>query len=143
MTKQLIIQSDKQYAAWIGEVCKRFKQSQIKASIKVNTELLRFYFSLGRDLHAMKEQFGAGNEFYSTASRDLSRALPDVKSFSPTNLKYMQYFFELYGGKSMNISGQQLVDRQHEKNSLNISGLKSTLPSIEEIEVELNGTIKD
>lgn len=116
MTKQLIIQSDKQYAAWIGEVCKRFKQSQIKASIKVNAELLRFYFSLGCDLHIMKEQFGAGNEFYSMASRDLSKALPDVKSFSPTNLKYMQYFFELYSGKSLNVSGQQVVDRDNNLN---------------------------
>lgn len=114
MTKLPIIQSDKQYTAWIGEVCKRFKQSQIKASIKVNTELLRFYFNLGYDLHIMKKQFGAGNEFYSMASKDLGKALPDVKSFSPTNLKYMQYFFELYGDKYLNIRGQQVVDQNNE-----------------------------
>ena len=166
MVKQLIMQSDKHYTAWIGEVCRRFKQSQIKASIKVNTELLRFYFTLGRDLHIMKEQFGAGNEFYSTASKDLSKALPDVKSFSPTNLKYMQYFFELYSCKRLNIIGQQivapnnapspqLVDRNNGispqvVDDLTVSigpqvaddfentDIKSTLPSIEEIEAELN-----
>lgn len=114
MTKLPIIQNDKQYTAWIGEVCKRFKQSQIKASIKVNTELLRFYFNLGYDLHILKEQFGAGNEFYNMASKDLSKALPDVKSFSPSNLKYMQYFFELYSDKYLNIRGPQVVDRNNE-----------------------------
>ena len=104
----------KQYTEWIADVSKRFRSSQIKAAVKVNSELLRFYFSLGRDLHILKKQFGAGNGFYNVASKDLSKSLPDVKSFSPTNLKYMQYFFELYGGKCLNVSGQQLVDRSDE-----------------------------
>lgn len=34
--------------------------------------------------------------FYKTASDDLKSILPDVKSFSPTNLKYMRYFYEMY-----------------------------------------------
>lgn len=29
-------------------------------------------------------------------SDDLKSILPDVKSFSPTNLKYMRYFYEMY-----------------------------------------------
>ena len=29
-------------------------------------------------------------------SDDLQTILPDVKSFSPTNLKYMRYFYEMY-----------------------------------------------
>lgn len=33
-------------------------------------------------------------------------ALPDVKSFSVTNLKYMKYFYDLYN----NSNRQQLVD---------------------------------
>lgn len=45
----------------------------------------------------MKNEINAGNEFYSEVSRDLQELLPNVKSFSPTNLKYMQYFYELYG----------------------------------------------
>ena len=34
--------------------------------------------------------------FYKKLSADLCEALPDVKSFSVTNLKYMKYFYELY-----------------------------------------------
>ena len=44
----------------------------------------------------MSEQFGYGTRFYKTASDDLKSILPDVKSFSPTNLKYMRYFYEMY-----------------------------------------------
>ena len=44
----------------------------------------------------MSEQFGYGTRFYKTVSDDLKSILPDVKSFSPTNLKYMRYFYEMY-----------------------------------------------
>ena len=41
---------DKNYINWITEVSNRFKQSQIKAAVKVNDEMLRFYWQLGKDL---------------------------------------------------------------------------------------------
>ena len=88
--------TDKNYIEWITEVSKRFKQSQIKAAVKVNDEMLRFYWKLGKDLHDKKNEFSYGKSFYKTISGDLRRLLPEVKSFSETNLKYMQYFYELY-----------------------------------------------
>ena len=87
---------DKNYINWITEVSNRFKQSQIKAAVKVNDEMLRFYWQLGKDLHDKKREFSYGKGFYKTISSDLHRLLPEVKSFSETNLKYMQYFYELY-----------------------------------------------
>lgn len=44
----------------------------------------------------MSKQYGYGSGFYKILSGDLKKVLPDVKSFSPTNLKYMRYFYELY-----------------------------------------------
>lgn len=41
---------DKNYINWITEVSNRFKQSQIKAVVKVNDEMLRFYWQLGKFL---------------------------------------------------------------------------------------------
>ena len=87
---------DAQYREWISEVSKRFHQSQIKAAVKVNDEMLRFYWQLGKELHDRKDKFSYGQSFYKTISRDLRRELPDVKSFSETNLRYMQKFAELY-----------------------------------------------
>ena len=34
---------DKDYLQWVKELCKRYRQSQIKAAVKVNTEMLKFY----------------------------------------------------------------------------------------------------
>lgn len=44
----------------------------------------------------MSKQYGYGSGFYKILSDDLKKVLPDVKLFSPTNLKYMRYFYELY-----------------------------------------------
>ena len=47
---------DKDYLKWVKELCKRYRQSQIKAAVKVNTEMLKFYWSLGRDIVALKQR---------------------------------------------------------------------------------------
>ena len=90
------LKQDEQYKRWITDVSRRFKSSQIKAAIKVNDEMLRFYWALGRDISHMSQHYGYGSGFYKQISADLSRMLPDVKSFSATNLRYMVWFYELY-----------------------------------------------
>lgn len=88
---------DAEYKQWITDISKRFKRSQIKAAIRVNDEMLRFYWQLGWELHYKKGAFYHGDGFYKTVSADLRNLMPDVKSFSETNLRYMQRFAELYG----------------------------------------------
>ena len=104
-----IIKLDAQYFQWIKDIGTRFKQSQIKAAYKVNQELLKFYWELGREISIRERENGYGKGFFRKLSSDLTREIPDVKSFSVTNLKYMKYFYELYpsaeilpllGGKS-------------------------------------------
>ena len=85
-----------QYSKWIKDISTRFMQSQVKAACKVNVELLKFYWNLGRDISVMNMENTYGTNFYKKLSADLCEALPDVKSFSVTNLKYMKYFYELY-----------------------------------------------
>ena len=97
-----LLKRDSEYKNWIADISKRFHQCQIKASIKVNSEMLRFYWSLGRDIVELSEKNYYGSDFYRTVSNDLNDLFPDVKSFSPTNLKYMRYFYEMYPTVSEN-----------------------------------------
>ena len=87
---------DKDYLQWIKELCKRYRQSQIKAAVKVNTEMLKFYWSLGRDIVALKAEARWGSKFFVNLSRDLKELNPKATCFSPTNLLYMKNFFRLY-----------------------------------------------
>ena len=91
-----LIHIDKEYAKWIEEISIRFRASQIKAATQVNDLMLRFYWSLGRDIAEREGDNHYGNGFFKNLSEDLKKNIPDVKSFSVTNLKYMKYFYELY-----------------------------------------------
>ena len=54
--------ADREYVEWLKDGKARFRQSEIKASIRVNTAMLEFYWSIGRDLVALRaeERWGAG-----------------------------------------------------------------------------------
>ena len=91
-----LIKADNEYKEWIAGISTDFRKSQIRASMKINDEMLRFYWKLGKGISSMSEQFGYGMGFYKTVSDDLKSIFPEVKSFSPTNLKYMRYFYEMY-----------------------------------------------
>ena len=91
-----LIKIDKEYKNWISDVSKRFRKSQLKAAVKVNEEMLRFYWTMGRDIAKMSNEAKYGSQFYNTISTDLKDIFTDIKSFSPTNLKYMRYFYEMY-----------------------------------------------
>ena len=48
--------SDESYLKWVSNIKQRFRQSQIKAAVRVNTAMLEFYWSVGRDLVALRAE---------------------------------------------------------------------------------------
>ena len=103
MSKLLSI--NKEYAEWLKSLSQRFRQSQIKAAVKVNSELLEFYWSLGQDIVERNFENTYGSEFFKNLSLDLKEEFPDTKGFSPTNLGYIKRFYMLYSN-AMRISPQ-------------------------------------
>lgn len=87
---------EKDYLQWIKELSTRFRRSQVKASVKVNEVMLRFYWELGRDIVEKKAESRWGSGFIKNLSRDLKEANPDATCFSETNLLYMKNFYLLY-----------------------------------------------
>lgn len=92
----LMSMSGTDYNEWLNEVGRRFRNSQVRAVTKVNEELLRFYWTLGRDIVLKDYTNTYGTGFFAKLSKDLKKQFPEIKSFSVTNLKYMKYFYELY-----------------------------------------------
>lgn len=74
----------------------RYRRSQIKASVKVNQEMLQFYWELGKDIVEKKAESRWGSGFMKNLSRDLKEINPDATCFSETNLLYMKNFYLLY-----------------------------------------------
>ena len=54
MSKELTI-IDKDYIRWVEDLSVRYRQSQIRAAVRVNRELLKYYWELGRDIEEVRK----------------------------------------------------------------------------------------
>lgn len=89
-----LMQFDEEYRNWIKELANRYRRSQIKASIRVNNEMLMFYWSVGKDITEKHAESKWGSKFFQNMSIDISDIISNIKGFSPTNLRYMMRFYE-------------------------------------------------
>ena len=105
------IKKNKEYFSWINELKNRYRATQIKAAISVNTVLLKFYWDLGKDISEKYPGKKRNISFFVALSADLKVAIPEAKGLSPTNIKYARYFYELYVAESYR---PQLVDDDNE-----------------------------
>ncbi len=46
--EKLVIADGTSYKDWITEISDEFRKSQIRAAVKINDEMLRFYWKLGK-----------------------------------------------------------------------------------------------
>ena len=94
MSKLIHIDSD--YKQWIQALSKRYRQSQIKASVHVNQEMLVYYWQLGRDIVHLNAEQRWGSGFMRSLSQDLKEELPDATGLTERNLYYCKKFYLLY-----------------------------------------------
>ena len=88
--------ADHNYIEWLSDVKQRFKNSQIKAAVRVNTEMLSFYWSIGRDLVTLKAETRWGAGVVKQFALDMRNAFPEETGFSFSNVKYMKKWFLFY-----------------------------------------------
>lgn len=91
-----IILFDEEYKNWIKDISNRYKACQIKAAVSVNRELISFYWLLGKDIVEKQAENKYGTHFYNKLSNDLKDALPGVRGFAISNLRYIRRFYDLY-----------------------------------------------
>ena len=88
--------SDGAYLEWIADLKRRYRRTQIKAAVAVNSAMLEFYWSLGKDISGKypgkKRNFG----FFDNLSSDLCLGIKNPVGLSASNLRYAYRFFELY-----------------------------------------------
>lgn len=91
-----LIANDGYYKDWIESLCERFDQSRVRASVKENDELLRFYWSVGEDIVKKNAEATLGDGVIAMMSQDLSERLPGTGGFSATNFGCVKRFYLLY-----------------------------------------------
>jgi predicted nuclease of restriction endonuclease-like (RecB) superfamily len=84
------------YADWLADLKSRIHSAQQRATLAVNRELVLLYWQIGRDILTRQAEQGWGTKVIERLAHDLRVAFPDMKEFSPRNLKYMRAFAEAW-----------------------------------------------
>lgn len=117
------------YTQWLSNLKKAIKNTQIKAAVKVNEELLRLYWSLGKDIVEMQKSSHWGDSFLQRLSNDLSNEFIDMKGFSYRNLKSIRQWYLFYN--QSNAIGKQLVSPiQNTNGQQSVSQIESIFFSV-------------
>ena len=84
------------YPVFLQELKQRIRESQVRASLSVNRELVLLYWRIVRDILVRQERENWGSKVVDRLAADLKKAFPEMKGFSPRNLKYMRAFAEAW-----------------------------------------------
>lgn len=84
------------YKNLIVEIKFKIQTSQIKAHIKVNEELLKLYWEIGKIITVKQAKSSWGDGVIKHISKDLQSDFPNMKGFSDRNIKYMKQWFQFY-----------------------------------------------
>ncbi len=95
------------YSEWLNNLKSKIRRTQIKAALSANSELIKLYWEIGKDIFEKQEIKGWGNFIVENLSKDLKYEFPDMKGFSRRNLFYMKKFYSFYKSDFKKV--QQLV----------------------------------
>jgi len=84
------------YGQFLAELKSRIQAAQSRAALAVNRELVLLYWQIGRDILDRQEREKWGAKVIDRLATGLKRSFPDMKGFSPRNLKYMRAFAEAW-----------------------------------------------
>lgn len=84
------------YINFINELKQKIQLAQQKAILSANKELVLLYWEIGRGILQKQKEQGWGAKIIDSLSHDLISSFPEMKDFSPRNLKYMRKFAETY-----------------------------------------------
>lgn len=91
-----------QYNDAVKQIKSAILQSQAKALKGVNQEQLALYYGIGRFISYNSREGFWGKGAISTISEQLSREIPGLRGFSPSNLKSMRAFYEEWESLAVN-----------------------------------------
>ena len=118
---------DSEYVQWIHEIKQRFRNSQIKAAVKVNSEQLLFNWQLGRDLVVRKAEEKWGTGIVNQVSLDLQDEFPEAKGFSARNLWFMRQWYTFYASNNKAVSLISDMEKQVDTGSVKLKQVASEI----------------
>ena len=92
----MTIKSNSDFKSWVSQLKQDIRSAQIRAAIKVNTELLRLYWRMGAEIFEKQKTSSWGDGWLKELSYELMAEFPDMKGFSLRNLQYIKQWYLFY-----------------------------------------------
>lgn len=80
------------YHTFLSGLKERIRKERLRVVLASNAALVMLYWDMGRSILKKQNTEGWGSKVIDRLSADLSKEFPDMKGFSPRNLKYMRSF---------------------------------------------------
>jgi predicted nuclease of restriction endonuclease-like (RecB) superfamily len=89
------------YPAVFASLKQRIERERIKTVLSANAAMVMLYWDIGHTILQSQKREGWGAKVIDRLAADLRRAFPDMKGFSPRNLKYMRAFAAAWPDQSI------------------------------------------
>jgi predicted nuclease of restriction endonuclease-like (RecB) superfamily len=96
------------YDETLGEIKRRIQDERLRVVLAANSAMVLLYWDIGQRILARQADAGWGAKVIDRLAEDLAKAFPDMRGFSPRNLKYMRAFAAAWPDRGM---VQQLAAR--------------------------------
>lgn len=107
-TKAVAPVSTQDYAKTLVDLKEHIAQTQIKAAMAANKELIKLYWYIGQTIVEKQEKCGWGTSVIERLARDLQKEFPGVSGFSRSNIFNMRAFYAAY--EKVQQAARQLTD---------------------------------
>lgn len=97
----LQINMPENYAILLNDLKNKIQTTRLRTVLNANAELVLMYWEIGHIILQKQENEGWGAKVIDRLSYDLRTAFPDMKGFSPRNLKYMRAFATAWPDKAI------------------------------------------
>lgn len=103
----------KEYISFLTELKQTIQTAQVKAVMKVNTDLISMYWKLGTMIIDRQSQSNWWDNILWQIAKDLKKQFPDSKGFSLRNLIYMKKFALCYSKNEFVQQPVAQISRSH------------------------------
>lgn len=80
------------YAEWLGDLKLRIRTERLRVVLASNAAMVLLYWEIGQRVLEKQTLQGWGAKIIDRLAADLQEAFPEMKGFSPRNIKYMRAF---------------------------------------------------
>lgn len=80
----------------LADLKKQIKESQLKAVLSANKEMLKLYWSIGKTIAEKQEISGWGTNVIERLAQDIQKEFPGIGGFSKRNIFRIRSFYLAY-----------------------------------------------